>query len=288
MYIDELLSRLSDQGVGCYTGYHFAGSLCYADDVALLAPSPAALRILLAECERFAAEFNITFNAAKTQLICFSLGRKFPLPDEVFSFLGHTLNFRSSVTHLGHTFQRNLDDKDDIQRVKSDMCRKGNYLLQTFAACDPFVKTKLVVSHCLSLYGSVLWNMSNKHIVSLEAAFNNILRRIWKLPSRCHTGILHQVAGVQSLRNKIVGHFSSFLSKAVESDSPLIKHCFLSSSSLVFTSIGFNNYNKNKYVKLYHNDDLMCADYVRDICLRNIVFQSPDITKSILLSVCCD
>ena len=32
----------------------------------------------------------------------------------------------------------------------------------------------------------------------------------------------------------------------------------------------------------------MCADYVRDICLRNIVFQSPDITKSILLSVCCD
>ena len=28
VYIDELLSRLSDQlGVGCYTGYHFAGSL---------------------------------------------------------------------------------------------------------------------------------------------------------------------------------------------------------------------------------------------------------------------
>ena len=100
VYIDELLSRLSDQGVGCYTGYHFAGSLCYADVVALLAPSPAALRILLAECERFAAEFNITFNAAKTQLICFSLDRNFPLPDEVFSFLGHTLNFRSSVTHL--------------------------------------------------------------------------------------------------------------------------------------------------------------------------------------------
>ena len=179
----------------------------------------------------------------------------------MFSFLGHTLSFCSGVTHLGHTFQRNLDDKDDIQRVKSDMCRKGNYLLQIFAACDPVVKTKLIVSHCLSLYGSVLWNMSNKHIiVSLETAFNNILRRIWKLPSRCHTGILHQVAGVQSLRNKIVGHFSSFLSKAVESDSPLIKHSFLSSPSLVFTSIiGFNNYNKHKYLKLYRNDDLRCA-----------------------------
>ena len=234
--------------------------------MALLAPSPAALRILLAECERFAAEFNITFNAAKTQLICFRTGRKFSHPDDVFSFLGHALSFSSSVSHLGHTFQHNLDYDDDIKRVTSDMCRKANYLLQTFSSCDPVVRTKLVVTHCLSLYGSVLWNLRNKHIKSLEIAFNNILRRIWKLPRRCHTGILHQVANVQSLLNKIVGRF---LLKAVESDSHLIKHSFLSSSSVVFTSIGFNNFN---YIKLYYDDDLVCANYVRDIRLRNLVF----------------
>ena len=28
---------------------HYVGSLCYADDIALLAPSPSALRILLRE-----------------------------------------------------------------------------------------------------------------------------------------------------------------------------------------------------------------------------------------------
>ena len=54
VYIDELLSRLLTLEIGCHSGYHYVGSLCYADDLALLAPSPSARRILLLECEKFA------------------------------------------------------------------------------------------------------------------------------------------------------------------------------------------------------------------------------------------
>ncbi len=32
----------------------FAGAVCYADDLALLAPSPTALRAMLRSCEQFA------------------------------------------------------------------------------------------------------------------------------------------------------------------------------------------------------------------------------------------
>ena len=42
---------------------------------------------------------------------------------------------------------------------------------------NPLVKTKLVDSHCLALYGSVLWNMGNKHIKSLEVIFNSYLQQ---------------------------------------------------------------------------------------------------------------
>ena len=45
--MDELLLKLKDSGVGCYMGCEFAGCVCYADDLALLAPSPSALRIML-------------------------------------------------------------------------------------------------------------------------------------------------------------------------------------------------------------------------------------------------
>ena len=54
IYIDDLLSELEKMGVGCYWRQHDVGAVCYADDIALLAPSPAALRLMLDACSRFA------------------------------------------------------------------------------------------------------------------------------------------------------------------------------------------------------------------------------------------
>ena len=44
IYLDGLLEELSESGVGCYWGNMFAGALCYADDLVLLAPCASALR----------------------------------------------------------------------------------------------------------------------------------------------------------------------------------------------------------------------------------------------------
>ncbi len=49
--------------VGCHLGCQSVGALGYADDIALLAPYPSAMRIFLRECEAFASQFEITFNA---------------------------------------------------------------------------------------------------------------------------------------------------------------------------------------------------------------------------------
>ena len=63
---------------------------------------------------------------------------------------------------------------------------------------------------------------------------------------------------------------SNFLMKAVKSDCFVIKDCFLS-SSLVYTLVGFNNYNRHEYSKSYSDNDLICVNYVRDIRLGNLV-----------------
>ena len=54
VYVNDLLQELKKTGVECYWDNHFVGALCYADDIALLAPSAAALRILLRTCTSFA------------------------------------------------------------------------------------------------------------------------------------------------------------------------------------------------------------------------------------------
>ena len=55
LYMDDLLMDLKSQGVGCFWDSFFAGALCYADDLVLLAPSPSALRIMICCCEDFVA-----------------------------------------------------------------------------------------------------------------------------------------------------------------------------------------------------------------------------------------
>ena len=42
------------------------GSLGYADDLTLLAPTLSGLQVLIKMCERYADEFDIKFNGAKS------------------------------------------------------------------------------------------------------------------------------------------------------------------------------------------------------------------------------
>ena len=159
IYIDDLLTELEKNGVGCFWNHHFVGAVCYADDVALLAPSPSALRHMLDTCSHFASSHSLVFNASKTQLIRFA--RCGAGNQAKFSFLGHELELCKSVTHLGHTLTHDLSDDEDIISIKKDLCRKAMY---TFSCCNPLTKTKLLQSFCLSLYGSSLWLSSSSEL----------------------------------------------------------------------------------------------------------------------------
>jgi len=71
VYVDDFLLILSKAGVGCFIGLHFVGTLAYADDLVLLAPTASAMRKLLAInlCEDYAREYSISFNALKSKCL---------------------------------------------------------------------------------------------------------------------------------------------------------------------------------------------------------------------------
>jgi hypothetical protein len=62
-----LLLLRSKAGFGCFIGPNFVGALAYADDIVLIAPTPTALRRLLAICESYAQDYCISFNPLKTK-----------------------------------------------------------------------------------------------------------------------------------------------------------------------------------------------------------------------------
>ena len=98
VYLDGLLQKLAASGVGCYWGNLFAGCVCYADDIALLAPCASALRTLLNICSSYASTHGLKINAEKTQLICFRLRHTHP-SSPVFIFNNHVLRYSNEVSY---------------------------------------------------------------------------------------------------------------------------------------------------------------------------------------------
>ena len=237
------------------------GSVCYADDLALLAPSPSALRIMLGICEDFAREHGLKFNAAKTQLIRFT---KYSCStyNEIFRFCGTNLKFSKEVTHLGHILSENLDDSADILRETRHLLRKANYILCTFSFADPFVQCSLLKSFCLSLYGAQLWDLSNKNISNLQVVFNKILRRLWNLPFNSHTKIVHCVSRIESIKNLIYKRFNRLYQRA-HSCSSLVRTIFSFSSSLLYSFVGYNWNCGTSHLTHYSEAETDIADWIR-------------------------
>ena len=69
VYLDELISFIREQGVGCHINGMFVGAFSYADDVTLLAPHWYGIKCNAGT--RFADSHNLLFNSSKTKCMCF-------------------------------------------------------------------------------------------------------------------------------------------------------------------------------------------------------------------------
>ena len=264
VYLDGLLSELVECGVGCYWDNLFAGCLCYADDIVLLAPCPAALRMMLNICCDYASRHGLEFNTSKSQLICFRRSSRYTSSASII-MNGEPLTFSDEVCHLGHILTYNLHDKNDIIRATKDFNRKSNFVLSTFKNVDPSVKSFLIKSFCLSLYGCNLWSLSSPNLNIIQVAVNRILRRIWKLPRQSHSAICHCLSEIPAINNLLLKRFLSLYSSAMSSSSPLVNSVYFSCSILPFTFTGYNYIYGSGHVKLYSNYDFHHASIIYGI-----------------------
>ena len=98
IYINDLLKGLEKLKVGCFIGHVNFGCLAYADGIILLAPSLAALRVMLAFCSMFADVNDIQFNSNKSHCIKFCNDMSVVQYDVVLQ--GASLKWVDRVIHL--------------------------------------------------------------------------------------------------------------------------------------------------------------------------------------------
>ena len=168
-------------------------------------------------------QYLMTF-VSKTQLICF---RRSPCTDQSrFLFCGHLLPLSDSVFHVGNTMSFNLSDKPDIQAEVMAFLHKANFVLFRFKSSDPHVEMKLFQAYCLSFYGSSLWRLHCPELNSLSVFFNNVIRRIWNLPQRSHTSVVHCLRSTEGIHNIIFSRFCTMFNACISHASPLIRSIF--------------------------------------------------------------
>ena len=160
IYVDTLIQKLRQTGVGCYINGHFFSCLFYADDIILLTHTSRGMQKMQDICSEFALEFGIKFNATKS--IASRFGKRFNMSCMSLILFGAKLNFVQRVKYLGIYMCAGKSIKCSIAQAKAKFYRSFNCLLyrSKYALSEP-VSVNLMKSNSIPLlvYGTEALNL---------------------------------------------------------------------------------------------------------------------------------
>ena len=100
---------------------------------------------------------------------------------------------------------------------------KSNRLLRLFHHCSVDVKLALFRSYCTCFYCPFLWTLYKQSSYSkLRVAFNNVYRRILKLPSRSIASTMYVVNNIDSLEVLVRKRIFGFMERLNNNDNTIL------------------------------------------------------------------
>ena len=301
VYLDELILLLREQGVGCHMNGMFVGAFCYADDVTLLAPTGMALNAMLDTCTRFADAHDLSFNSSKTK--CMFIDRSCLQLHSDVRFMGRSVEFVNSVDLLGVPLYADLKVNHIHRNVQKFYC-KVNSVLFDFKDIPSDVKSKLMDTYCLDLYGSQLWNYSKNDVNAFYIAWRKVVRRIWKIPSTTHCNLLPAINKSLPIEFLMEKRCAKFIWSCFNCHNLIVRNISMAAKISSFSDFGDNyRYLSYKYgigihvwhlplCKLYkcfdvfllnHHKTIANGVFIRDLCLlreNDIVDDDQDLTST--------
>ena len=177
IYVDDLSIALNSLKIGCAISDVIINHLMYADDIVLISPSAAGLKVLMNICLQFGNVNDIKFNSKKSAILPFlpEDKNKFRIPP--FTLNNESVPIVESFKYLGHILSCKGTDDLDIERQRKQMFAQGNSILRKFHMCSVEVKVMLFRSYCTPLYTAHLWtNYSKSTIKDFYIAYHNIMK----------------------------------------------------------------------------------------------------------------
>ena len=239
IYMDVLIGRLKDSGLGCYIGHKFYGGFGYADDLNVMCPSVGGLQKMITICEEFSKEYGVMFNPKKTLAICY--GSNITTPIRPIRLNGVIIDWQHNVKYLGNILSHDLSDAADVKRKKGSFITAVNKLNYVFKNVDSFTKVSLLQTYCTAWYGCQSWQLGTAEADILDVEWRKAVRRTLGLPARTHSALLPGLAGNQPFCQQHRSRVKRFLISMANSKNEAVSYVTLRAQSNVTGSLGKNN-----------------------------------------------
>ena len=246
IYIDELLVRINESGLGCHIGHLSFAGLGYADDVTTSAPSLSAMQSILHICEEFALEYNVLWNCKKT--VCMRIGGGGIPPEKPLTLNGNVLSWSSSVKHLGNMINHDLKDTVDINYKRGVFIGQVNKLNVKFSSVHSSLRGRLFQNFCCSWHGCQTWDLVGKSAKCMQTEWNKAVRRVLKLPYDTHRNLLPLVINSKSFSGQHRSRVGKFLDSFQTSKNKHVNFLGMRACVCTYGSLGRN------YVRLLNNE----------------------------------
>ena len=190
-------------GFGCFVGDEYFGSMCYADDITLLAPTFASLKSMIKICEKFGKEFDLTFNASKTVCIYFPGKRRYRENPPTLYMSDKALSWVKSVKHLANIVTWDLREVEEISKKRCDFIGRTNSLLANFKSIQKEILSRVFLSQCCHMYGSQAWALDACHIKNFCSTWRKAIRKLWGLPNIARSVLVPHLVNAPPIEDQL-------------------------------------------------------------------------------------
>ena len=238
IYFDELLRRLRETDVGCHVGHMSYAAFGYADDLLLLSPSIHGIEILVKTSESFASEYGVTFNAKKTECICFSKNAC-PLQRQV-KVNGQHVNWKEKVKYLGIILTNDMCDDADIRAKRGEFIGSVNRLNAQFRVVPDQIRIRLLQTYCTAWYGCQTWLLNTTSVKGMNIEWKKAVRRTLNLPRTTRSKLVPLLAGNHSFQEQHERRWGALYVRMMHSENILVQYMARRSMYNVLGTLGTN------------------------------------------------
>ena len=222
LYVNDLLTKLRQSGVGCHVADKFVASIMYADDLALLAPTRGALQKLLNICHEYGIEWCISYNPLKTKMMVFGKNTEF---NDIF-LNGTPIASVTEYKYLGVHVTAGKDFSTSVRKPLSAFLCSANTILNVLRKPSETILMRLLFTNCVPIltYACEIKALNGREMMSYDVALNDCIRKIFSYNRWESVRSLRKEFGYDSVSELFTKRTASFYRAIKLTGNPVLKH----------------------------------------------------------------